>query len=194
MRLQIRTNIQGDEVQLTARYVNGLKFQLQDEFTLVKTDTVDEGVQYALKTEEKWNRKGKTGQKRGGSTSIRGKGSSSKSPKRAEPKEGQYVRPNFRGRERLRGRDTGFGDRAPLRCFISNEPHKSQEYPLNPRAAHEVMIAQEESHGEEVESETGETLMLQRTLVMGSKQVPKHDWRRKSIFQTRCKCKGRFAR
>jgi hypothetical protein len=45
------------EYQRVARYVNGLKFQIQDEMSTHYFQTMDEAYQIALKVEEKLNRK-----------------------------------------------------------------------------------------------------------------------------------------
>ena len=42
LKLQIRTNLQEDDEHAAARYVNALRFQLQDELALIKVSSVDE--------------------------------------------------------------------------------------------------------------------------------------------------------
>eukprot|EP01018_Ginkgo_biloba_P000548 Gb_17472 [translate_table: standard] len=194
MKMQIRANLQEDSEQSVARYVNGLRFQLQDELALIKIHTVDEAYQYALNAEEKLNRsKGKSLSKKGDSTSFKGKGSSSKSAMNEEPEEGQGVKPNSRVRGGFRGRGRGqtFGCRKPLQYFICGEAHKAIDCPQNPKRA---MVAQEEPATQEVEAETGENLMLQGTLITRNKKSPEADWRRKSVFRTRCKCKDKVCK
>ena len=59
MKLQIRTDLQEDDEHAAARYVNALRFQLQDELALIKVSSVDKAYQLALKDEEKLNRRNK---------------------------------------------------------------------------------------------------------------------------------------
>lgn len=47
---------------------------------------------------------------------------------------------------------------------------------------------------EEVEVEQGESLMLRRTLISGNKVTPEADWRRKSLFHTKCKCRDKVCK
>ena len=74
LKLQIRTDLQEDDEHATVKYVNALRFQLQDELALIKVSSVDEAYQLALKAEEKLNRRSKAAIKRGGSNMNRGRG------------------------------------------------------------------------------------------------------------------------
>ena len=51
-RLEIWSRHVDDEVEKVARYLNGLKYGIQDEISFVKLDNVEEAYQYALKDEE----------------------------------------------------------------------------------------------------------------------------------------------
>ena len=53
---------------------------------------------------------------------------------------------------------------------------------------------EEESYPEEVEVERGENLMLRRTLISSNKVTPEADWKRKSVFRTKCKCKDKVCK
>ena len=59
-------------------------------------------------------------------------------------------------------------------------------------------MAQEEEGAEllseEVEAKRGENLMLRRTLISGNKVTPEADWRRKSVFRTKCKCRDKVCK
>ena len=59
LKLHIRTDLQEDDEHAAARYVNALRFQLQDESSLIKVSSLDEEYQLAVKTEEKLNRRSK---------------------------------------------------------------------------------------------------------------------------------------
>lgn len=84
LKLQIRTGLQKDDEHAAARYVNGLRYQLQDELALLKVNSVDEAYQLALKAEEKLNRRGKAAFQRGSSSLNKGRGNYSRSTSEAD--------------------------------------------------------------------------------------------------------------
>ena len=51
-RLDIRFGHMDDDVEKIARYINGLRFGIQNEISFVKLKSVEEAYQYALKSEE----------------------------------------------------------------------------------------------------------------------------------------------
>ena len=51
-RLDIRYGHVDDEIEKFARYINGLRYRIQDEISFVKLESVEEAYQYALKVEE----------------------------------------------------------------------------------------------------------------------------------------------
>ena len=51
-RLDIRSRHVDDDVEKIARYINGLRYGIQDEISFVKLESVEEAYQYALKVEE----------------------------------------------------------------------------------------------------------------------------------------------
>ena len=55
-QLSIRVDHQEIDEQLAARYVNYLKFYIQDEFSMHRVRNVEEAYQLALKAEEEQNR------------------------------------------------------------------------------------------------------------------------------------------
>eukprot|EP01018_Ginkgo_biloba_P033391 Gb_10490 [translate_table: standard] len=85
--------------------------------------------------------KGQMVNRRGNSTTSRGRGSSSKTTKNEELGSSKDMKPNFKGRGRGQ---PAFGSRKPLRCFIRNEDHKAQDCPLNPQKVTRAMVPQEE--------------------------------------------------
>eukprot|EP00253_Pinus_taeda_P021605 PITA_21605 len=70
-KLNLRAGYVEDTSEKTARFVNGLRGEILDEIGILSPQTLDEAYQFALKAEEKINRKQNT--KRGGG-SGRGKG------------------------------------------------------------------------------------------------------------------------
>ena len=51
-RLDIRPRHVDDDVEKIERYINGLRFGIQDEISFLKLESVEEAYQYALKSEE----------------------------------------------------------------------------------------------------------------------------------------------
>ena len=51
-RFDIISGYVDDEVEKVARYLNGLRYGIQDEISFVKLESVEEAYQYALKDEE----------------------------------------------------------------------------------------------------------------------------------------------
>ena len=77
-KINLREGYIEDTIEKVARYLNGLRFDIQDELTLVSPTGVDEAYQYALKAEEKIQRRqsnrGKYGARgRGGQSGGKGK-------------------------------------------------------------------------------------------------------------------------
>lgn len=56
-RLNIRTRHVEDDLEKVARYINGLRYEIQDEISLLSLKTVEDSYQAALKAEEKLLRK-----------------------------------------------------------------------------------------------------------------------------------------
>ena len=56
-RLNIRIGHVEDDLEKVARYINGLRYEIQDEIILLSLKTVEDAYQAALKAEEKLLRK-----------------------------------------------------------------------------------------------------------------------------------------
>ena len=56
-KLTIRSGFKELSKDKLARYVNGLRFNIQDEVGMLKIDSVEDAYQYALKVEDKLKRK-----------------------------------------------------------------------------------------------------------------------------------------
>ena len=71
-RLSIRTGHVEDDLEKVARYVNGLRYEIQDEISLLSLKTIESAYQASLKAEEKILRK--QSQRNRGKSSAKGRG------------------------------------------------------------------------------------------------------------------------
>ena len=65
-----------DDVENIARYLNGLRYGIQDEISSMKLESVEEAYQYALKSEEILTKKHEQRQRGRGGRFQRGRGRS----------------------------------------------------------------------------------------------------------------------
>jgi len=56
-RLSIREGHAEDDMEKVARYINGLRYDIQDEISLLSLKTIEDAYQVGLKAEEKMLRK-----------------------------------------------------------------------------------------------------------------------------------------
>jgi hypothetical protein len=56
-RLNIRTGQRERDEEKVARYINGLRYEIQDELSMMLVRTVEDAYQFVLKAEEKLARK-----------------------------------------------------------------------------------------------------------------------------------------
>ena len=56
-RLSIRAGHAEDDMEKVARYINGLRYDIQDENSLLSLNTIEDSYQAGLKAEEKTLRK-----------------------------------------------------------------------------------------------------------------------------------------
>eukprot|EP00253_Pinus_taeda_P011055 PITA_11055 len=185
------------------RYVNGLRGEILDEIGILSPQTLDEAYQFALKAEEKINRK-QNSRRGGGSGRGKGKvygrgrgtdsneeGSSSKSTGTAERDNS-----NREGRPAQRGRGFGRG-RGTVQCYRCHKlGHKSYDCPEGePAGGRGTYIAQPEDAEEtpqEAENtpEIGEALVMNKVLLKPAKEAAEPD-QRKAVFRTVCKSQGK---
>ncbi|KAH9292214.1 hypothetical protein KI387_042602, partial [Taxus chinensis] len=208
-RLTIRSGHIEEDLEKVARYINGLRFNIQDEISLLTPKTIEEAYQIALKAEEKIARRQNT-VSRGRGRSFRGRGApSDRRQLQTSAEEGssssstQNTRGGspFRGRRPYQGYQRGRG-RFLGKCFRCNKyaGHRSYECPENPQNSHgkNMYIASNEEQGGELDvapkleniPEDGESLLMKRVLLKPNKEAMEPP-QRKSLFRTRCKSKGK---
>jgi hypothetical protein len=197
-RLNIRVGHIEEDVEKVARYINGLRYEIQDEIILLSLRTVEDAYQATLKEEEKLARK--KSQRNRGRSPARGKGQSNRGrfqPSKEEagssssqsPRGGESRGIIFFSRGRGRGRE--------MRCYTCGKiGHMSWDCPenkeTNQRNAHVAETKEEDVNVVEKEEtpEVGESLLLKRVLVKAEKEVHEPT-QRKSLFRTVCKSRGK---
>eukprot|EP00253_Pinus_taeda_P012339 PITA_12339 len=195
--LNIRTGHVEDDLEKVARYINGLKYEIQDEISLLSLKTVEDAYQAALKAEEKLLRK-QNQINRGKNPANEGRILESKvqpsqneagSASNRAPQRGGFGRGKFVPRGRGRGRD--------VRCFACGEwghvqwdcPHQRSANQRNVNVA-EAKEEIPQPEAKEEPPEDGESLLLKRVLLEGAKEA-KELVQRRTLFRTVCKSKGK---
>eukprot|EP00253_Pinus_taeda_P015165 PITA_15165 len=202
-KLNLRAGYVEDTSEKTARFVNGLRGEILDEIGILSPQTLDEAYQFALKAEEKINRKQNT--KRGGGSGRgkgkvygRGRGAASNEEGSSSKSAGATEKDNSssEGRPTQRGRGFGRG-RGTVQCYRCHKlGHKSYDCPEGePTGGRGTYVAQPEDVEEtpqEAENtpETGEALVLNKVLLKPAKEVAEPD-QRKALFRTVCKSRGK---
>ncbi|XP_059067541.1 uncharacterized protein LOC131858345 [Cryptomeria japonica] len=214
--LTLKAKMFETEKQKLARYINGLKYSIQDELTLVSVESVHKCFQLALKIKEKQKRRGE--QSKGRGNSFRGRGrfnGRGTFPKSQGESSNQSAdndasgRGSFRGRgsNNGRGRSRGRGPNVFTgRCFSCNQVgHQSFRCPQKNDSSNQGDRRVQLIHEEDCQSNSsyhtisskhadpvqGETLMFNRSLLVPLNKEPAQ---RKSLFQTTCKAKGKVCK
>jgi hypothetical protein len=217
-RLNIRAGHRESDDEKVSRYPNGLRYDIQDELSMVTIRMVEDAYQMALKVEEKLSRK--QGQRGRGRSQPRGKaiaqertqnpkeewkkpqgkvergGTSQRGPyieQRGQHNEqrGDYADANTFPRTRGRGRGRG----GVITCFTCGKNgHKSFEYQEKKKDIGETHIVEAQKRDVEVEeTEGGRSLMMHKVLLTPGKEVEESSQRTR-LFRTACKTKDRVCK
>jgi hypothetical protein len=165
-RINIRAGHRESDDEKVSRYMNGLRYDIQDEMSMMTIQTIEDAYQMALKDEEKLSRK--QGQRGRGRSQSRGKTIAqdrTQRPKEEEkkpqtqPERGgssqgrQYADRNTFPRVRGRGRGRG----GEVKCFVCGKiRHKSYECPDRKKDGGETHIAEAQGWNVEAEDAEGE--------------------------------------
>jgi hypothetical protein len=179
--------------------MNGLRYDIQDEMSMMTMLNVEDSYQMALKDEKKLSQK--QGQRGRGINQARGKTISQDRTQR--PKEegkkpqyqherggssrrGQYADRNTFPRARGRGRGRG----SEVKCFVcGNIGHKSYECPDRKKYGGETHIAEVEGHNGEAEDVEGGRSLMMRKVLLKPKNEAENPAQRNSLFWIACKTK-----
>jgi hypothetical protein len=203
-KLNIRAGHHESDDEKVSRYMNGLRYDIQDEMSMMTIRTVEDAYQMALKVEEKLSRK--KSQRGRGRSQPRGK--TVVQDRNQKPKEewkkpqyqterggssqrGQYADNNTFPRARGRGRGRG----GVIKCFTCGKNgHKSYECPDKKKEGGETHIAEAQRRNVEAEDvEHGRSLVMRKVLLTPEKEV-ENPVQRNSLFRTACKTKDRVCK
>jgi hypothetical protein len=213
-KLNIRASHRESDDEKVARYLNGLRYDIQDALSMVTVRTVEDAYQMALKAEEKLSRK--QGQRGRGRSQPRGKavvqertqnpkedwkrpqgrvergGTSQQRQQISEPRrqqddqQGGYADANTFPRARGRGRGRG----GVITCFTcGKDGHKVVDCPerkMDGGRAHVIEAQKCDMEGEG--SESGKSLTVHKVLLKPEKEVDTAQ--RCRLFRTTCKTQG----
>ena len=131
-KLSIRVRHAEDDVEKVAIYINGLRYDIQDDISLLSSKTIEDAYQATLKAEEKILRK--QNQRNRGKISARGRGTTrsrfhhphgeARGSSSRPPQRGEFSGGRFAPRGRGRGRE--------IQCYTCGEwGHGSWDCPHN---------------------------------------------------------------
>eukprot|EP00253_Pinus_taeda_P017000 PITA_17000 len=186
-----------DDVEKVARYINGLRYDIQDEISLLSLKTIEDAYQASLKAKEKILRK--LSQRNRGKSLARGRGTTRPRGQQHQHEAGSSIsRPPQRG-ESNRGRfvPRGGGRRRDVWCYTCGEwGHMSWDCPHNkPTRQRNANVAKAKPEPprlmeKEEPPEEGESLLWRRTLLRAEPEI-REPVQRKNLFRTTCKSKGK---
>jgi hypothetical protein len=200
-RLNIRVGHREGDEEKVSRYRNGLRYEIQDEISMMTIRTIEDSYQVALKAEDKLARK--QSHRSRGKCPQRGKGivhEKSQKPKTVTEKSHSHIERGGSSRGRQyggrncfhRGRIRGIGGEV-RRYDCGKTRHMSWECPeRNKEGGGEDHIS--EAHKKNVEAEAtedGKSLMMRKVLLKPKKEVEKEPMQRKNLFKTAWKTKDR---
>eukprot|EP00253_Pinus_taeda_P027252 PITA_27252 len=164
-KVSIRAGEAQDIDEKVARYMNGLKMDMQDEISLLSPKTVEEAYQIALKAEEKLMRK----QSARGRGTFRGRGSQGGRGRSTTPKDGA---------------SSSSTQHAPTGENVETNQRNAIFAPIEGEAP--VAVVEEEENI----PKRGESLVVNKVLLKPAKEVAEPS-QRKTFFRTVCKVQGK---
>jgi hypothetical protein len=199
-RLNIRIGQWERDEEKVAIYINGLRYEIQDELSMMSVKTVEDAYQFVLKAEEKLTRK-QSQRGRGKSLiSSKSKGFNRDRTHQSKDEVGKPHNHSERGgssRERQDGgRNSSRGrGRGGVRCYACGKTgHMSWECPEKKKEGGEAHISEAQRRNVEAEgAEDGASLMLRKVLLKPEAEVEK-SVQRNNLFRTTCKTKDKVCK
>eukprot|EP00253_Pinus_taeda_P021377 PITA_21377 len=196
-QLNIRTGYVEDDLEKVAKYINGLRYEIQYEISLLSLKTVEDSHQASLKAKEKLLRKenhrnkGKNPTKEGRilESKVQDSQNEAGSASNRAPQRGDF------GHGRFVPRGRGPGRR--VRCYTCGEWGHIQWDCPHQRSANQRNVNVAEAREEipqpavkEEPPEVGGSLLLKRVILEEAKEA-KEPVQKRTLFRTVCKSKGK---
>jgi predicted DsbA family dithiol-disulfide isomerase len=199
-KLNIRVGHIEENLRKVARYLNGLRYEIQDEIGILSPNTIEEAYQFSLKEEEKLarkqNQRSKRSQfnKRQRTTRWQRKifSSKRKKPTTHINKNNHQEVVISEGEDLIKEVGDLLSD--VLDAISLGIDHMNVQKMLPPSRGSANVVQEEEesveSYVHENAPEVGESLMMKRILLKPHKEI-KEPAQRKTLFRTVCKSKGK---
>ena len=202
-KLCTRSHVAEDENLKVVRYLSGLKWNIQEEMTLLSPTTVHQCYQLVIKIEE--NQRGHRGDYQGRGTKPRNQGES-KAPEHWSETTTRGGHGRGRGSQGRSNKGRGSGRSnsyfASIKCYSCGQlGHPTYRCPKKASSSNNekrIGYAQEDTSSfkspeiNHIELEMGENLMFRRVLVrQPMKEEPE---RRKALLRIRCKIVGKVCK
>jgi hypothetical protein len=201
-KINIKENHRESDDEKFSRYMNGLRYDIQDEMGMMNIKNVEDDYQIALKYEEKMSHnQGQRGRGR-----IQARGKTIAQDRTQKPKEeGKKTQPDgggsSQGRKyanrntfpRARGRGRGRG--GEVKCFVCGKVrHKSYECIDRKKYGGEIHIVEAQGWNVEAEYAKGGRSLMMRKVFLKLEKEAKNPAQRSSLFQTAWKTKDRVCK
>jgi hypothetical protein len=196
-KINIKVGHQESDDEKVSRYMNGLRYDIQDEMSMMTIRNVEDAYQIALKSKEKLSRK--QGQRGQGRSQARrktiaqdrtqksveeGKKPQTQHERGGSSQRGQYADRNTFPRARGRGRSRG----GEVKFFVCGKiRHKYYECPNKKKYGGETHIVEAE------DADGGRSFMMRKVLLKPKKEA-ENPTQRNSPFQISCKTKDRVSK
>jgi hypothetical protein len=206
-KLNIRAGHRENDEEKVARYINGLRYEIQDEINMMTMRTMEDAYQVALKAEEKLARK--KSQRNRGKSPSRGRGIVREKFQKPRPEAGRYHSQTERGGSSRGGhyggrtyfpKGRGRGRGGEVKCYACGKTgHMSWECPERKNTGGgEAHISEAQKRNVETEmkaeaTEEGRSLMMRKVLVKPEKEV-REPVQRNNLFRTACKTRDRVCK
>jgi hypothetical protein len=179
-KMNIRVGQRERDEEKFSRYMNGLRYEIQDEVNMMSVRTVEDAYQFALKEEDNLARKQSQGGRDKNSASNKGKGVSHDKTHNSKDKDGTPHNHSERGGSSQGrqggGRNSSRGtNRVGIRCYACGKiGHMSWECPEKKKEGGEAHISEAQRENVEVEGvEDGTSLMMRKVLLKPEAKVKK---------------------
>jgi hypothetical protein len=203
-KLNIGAGHHESDDEKVSKYMNALRYDIQDEMSMMIIQTIEDAYQMALKAEEKLSQKkiqrGRGKSQPRGKTIVQDRSQKLKEEwKKPQPQtekggssqRGKYADNNTFPRTRGRGRRRG----GVIKWFTCGKNgHKSYECPDKKKEVGETHITEAQRQNVEAEdAEGGRSLVMRKVLLTPEKEV-ENLVQRNSLFRTACKTKDRVCK